>query len=116
MLSASWRKLRLRNTACAVIAEAISGSRSESVTERARGMELPSRVPSLAPSPAHLESRWREPKPMQSEARRFLETLFACKPDDLYVLLWTLPEKQSHWFRQVHDAIQFAESLREHDL
>jgi len=53
---------------------------------------------------------------MQSEASRFLETLFAGKPDELYVLLWTLPEKESHWFRSVDDAIQFAESLHKHDL
>jgi hypothetical protein len=53
---------------------------------------------------------------MQSEARRFLESLFAGKPDELYVLLWTLPEKRSRWFREVDDAIQFAESLHEHDL
>jgi hypothetical protein len=53
---------------------------------------------------------------MQSEARRFLETLFAGKPDELHLLLWTLPEKQSHWFRNVEDAIQLAESLRERDL
>jgi len=50
------------------------------------------------------------------EAPLFLEALFAGKPDDLYVLLWTLPEKRSHWFRNVHDAIQFAESLARHDL
>lgn len=53
---------------------------------------------------------------MPSEARRFLETLFAGKPDELYVLLWTLPEKQSRWFTNVDDVVQFAESLREHDL
>lgn len=53
---------------------------------------------------------------MQSEASRFLETLFGGKPDDLFVLLWTLPEKQSHWFRNVDSAIQLAESLHAHDL
>jgi hypothetical protein len=30
-----------------------------------------------------------------SEARRFLEGLFVGKPDDLYLMLWTLPEKVS---------------------
>ena len=54
--------------------------------------------------------------PVLSAARRFLTTLFAGKPDDLNILLWTLPEKQSHWFRNVDDAIQFAESMRGHDL
>jgi hypothetical protein len=53
---------------------------------------------------------------MDSEIRLFLEALFADKPDDLYVLHWTLPEKQSHWFRNVGDAVLFAESLHEHDL
>jgi hypothetical protein len=53
---------------------------------------------------------------MDAEIRRFLEAVFAGKLDALYVLLWTLPEKQSHWFRSVDDAIQFAESLPEHDL
>ena len=46
----------------------------------------------------------------------FLEALFAGKPDELYLLLWTLPEKRSHWFQNVESAIQFAESLREQDL
>jgi hypothetical protein len=50
------------------------------------------------------------------EATLFLETLFSGKPDELYGLLWTLPEKKSHWFRNVDDAIQLAESLHEHDL
>jgi hypothetical protein len=54
--------------------------------------------------------------PIPSEARKFLEALFAGKPDELYVLLWTLPEKRSHWFQDVEGAIKFAESLRERDL
>lgn len=53
---------------------------------------------------------------MLSEARTFLEALFAGKPDELYLLLWTLPEKRSHWFRDVEGAIKFAESLHEWDL
>jgi hypothetical protein len=53
---------------------------------------------------------------MDSETRPFLEALFAGKPDDLYVLLWTLPEKQSHWLTKVDEAVQFAESLHKHDL
>jgi hypothetical protein len=48
---------------------------------------------------------------MESEARRFLEALFAEKPSDLYLLIWTLPDKQSYWFHNVEDAIQFVESL-----
>ena len=53
---------------------------------------------------------------MPSDASLFLETLFGGKPDELYLLLWTLPEKRSHWFQNVESAIQFAESLRERDL
>lgn len=51
-----------------------------------------------------------------AESRIFLDALFAGKPDDLYVLFWTQPEKRSHWFQNVEGAIQLAESLREHDL
>lgn len=29
----------------------------------------------------------------------FLETLFGDAPDELYVLVWTLADKKSHWFR-----------------
>src|SRR5260370_3711535 len=50
------------------------------------------------------------------EATLFLEALFAGKPDELHLLLWTLPEKQSSWFQSVEHAIQFAESMRQHDL
>ena len=50
------------------------------------------------------------------EARTFLKALFTGKPDDLHILLWTLPEKQSYWFQSVDGAIQLAESMRERDL
>ena len=56
------------------------------------------------------------PTPIPSEAGKFLSALFAGKPEELYLLLWTLPEKRSHWFRDVEGAIKFAESLRERDL
>lgn len=46
----------------------------------------------------------------------FLEALFGGKPNELHMLLWTLPEKRSNWFQNVDSAIQFAESLRQHDL
>jgi len=51
-----------------------------------------------------------------SQARPFLEALFAGKPDELHLLLWTLPEKRSYWFRTLEDAVQFAEKQRERDL
>jgi hypothetical protein len=50
------------------------------------------------------------------EATLFLEALFAGKPDELHLLLWTLPEKRSNWFQNVESAIQFAESMHQHDL
>jgi putative DNA primase/helicase len=53
---------------------------------------------------------------MASEFRGFLEALFAGKPDDLHILLWTLPEKESRWFQTVEDAIQYAESRANLDL
>src|SRR5436190_20791571 len=53
---------------------------------------------------------------MPSEVSLFLEALFAGKPDQLYVLLWTLPGKRSYWFQNIEEAIQLAESLREQDL
>ena len=51
-----------------------------------------------------------------SEARLFLRTLFAGKPDHLYVLLWKLADKRSRWFQNVDEAIQVAEALHEQDL
>jgi putative DNA primase/helicase len=51
-----------------------------------------------------------------SEVAIFLKALFAGKPDELHFLLWTLPEKRSNWFQDVESAIQFAESMRQHDL
>ena len=53
---------------------------------------------------------------MASDVTLFLDALFAGKPDDLHILLWTLPEKRSHWFQNVGSAIQFAESMRARDL
>ena len=44
-----------------------------------------------------------------SEASLFLKGLFAGKPDDLHVLLWTLQEKQSHWFQDLDRAIRSAD-------
>jgi putative DNA primase/helicase len=53
---------------------------------------------------------------MPSDARVFLEALFTGKPDEMYILLWTLPEKRSQWFRDVESAVQFAQSMHQHDL
>jgi len=54
--------------------------------------------------------------PSHSEARVFLDALFARKLEDLYLLLWTLSDKQSHWFQHVDDAIRFAQSAAQCDL
>jgi hypothetical protein len=54
--------------------------------------------------------------PVPADARRFLEALFGRKPDDLYLLFWTLPEKESRWFRDVEGAIRCAGLLSDHDL
>jgi len=50
------------------------------------------------------------------EIRFFLDALFAGKPDELHILLWTLPEKQSRWFRDVERAVEFAGTVRGRDL
>jgi hypothetical protein len=54
--------------------------------------------------------------PMPSEAQTFLEALFAGKPDAGYLLIWTLPEMDSRWFRLVEDANRCVESLSGQDL
>jgi len=38
----------------------------------------------------------------------FLHLLWGAKPDDQYVLLWTWPDKRSHWFLDVAKAAEFA--------
>jgi hypothetical protein len=46
----------------------------------------------------------------RSSARQFLEALFANKPEELHILIWTLADKGSRWFRDVESAIRYAES------
>lgn len=46
----------------------------------------------------------------------FLNLLWQHKPDELYVLLWTLQDKRSHWFRDVGKAGEFAASVNGHDV
>ena len=53
---------------------------------------------------------------MGSEIRSFLETVFAEKPSDLHLLIWTLPDKRSYWFQRVEEAIRFVESLHDVDV
>lgn len=51
-----------------------------------------------------------------SQPRLFFETLFAGKPNNLNILLWTLPEKESRWFPRIEDAVSCAESFTTGDL
>ncbi len=53
---------------------------------------------------------------MESEARFFLRELFGSKPEELYLLLWTLPDKRSRWFQDVEAAASAVESLRRQDV
>jgi len=46
----------------------------------------------------------------------FLDLLWQHKPEDLYVLLWTLQDKRSHWFRDVGKAGDFAANVNGHDV
>lgn len=49
---------------------------------------------------------------MHSEVGRFLEALFGAMPDELYILIWTLPSKTSRWFRSVEDAASYVEKIK----
>ncbi len=40
--------------------------------------------------------------------KEFLDLLWGAKPEDQYVLLWTWPEKRSHWFLDVEKAAEMA--------
>ncbi len=46
----------------------------------------------------------------------FLKELFAGKPEELYMLIWTLPDKRSRWFREVDAAAAAVETLSERDV
>ena len=52
----------------------------------------------------------------RSSARQFLEALFTNKPEELNILIWTLADKNSRWFRAVDSAIRYAESANCHDV
>jgi len=53
---------------------------------------------------------------MESEARFFLKELFGNKPEELYLLLWTLSDKRSRWFRDIDEAVKTADALRHQDV
>lgn len=52
----------------------------------------------------------------QGSPRWFLNELFAGKPEELYILVWTLPDKRSRWFRDVAGAAAAAEALTGRDV
>src|SRR5256885_448802 len=66
--------------------------------------------------PVGMSGTARRSKNMLSECRRFLEALFANKRNDLYILIWILLDKKSHWFQKVDEAIEFVESLHQQDV
>ena len=41
----------------------------------------------------------------------FLKALWENKPEERYILIWTLPDKRSHWFTDVAAAAQFAANV-----
>ena len=46
----------------------------------------------------------------------FLNLLWQFKPEELYVLLWTYPDKQSHWYRDIAAAAEFVLKSRGLDV
>lgn len=48
-------------------------------------------------------------------AESFLERLWGSKPSDLFILIWTLQDKRSRWFRSHREAAAFIASCREMD-
>ena len=46
----------------------------------------------------------------------FLDQLWAEKPSDLFILIWTLQEKRSRWFQKVEEAAAFAASCQHMDV
>jgi len=48
---------------------------------------------------------------MSNETMEFLDQLWGGKPDDLYLLIWTLADRKSAWFRFAEDAAQYVAGL-----
>lgn len=42
---------------------------------------------------------------------RFLKALYEDKPPELYLLIWTLPEKRSYWFKEISEAVRQIHAL-----
>jgi len=48
--------------------------------------------------------------------REFLNLLWEYKPEDHYILIWMLQDKQSHWYREIAAAAKFVSQVRGHDV
>jgi len=46
----------------------------------------------------------------------FLDLLWQYKPESLYILLWTLQDKRSHWYRDLVEAARFVANTNGHDV
>jgi putative DNA primase/helicase len=53
---------------------------------------------------------------LNPQARAFLKELFDSKPEELYVLIWTLHDKASRWFRSLNEAFKYVEVVAGRDL
>jgi hypothetical protein len=51
-----------------------------------------------------------------TDPRSFLQSLFADKPSESYILIWTLADKRSHWFRETGEAASFIEAVHDRDV
>jgi len=54
--------------------------------------------------------------PERGSPRWFLHELFAGKPEELYLLIWTLADKRSRWFRDLDAAASAVEALNQQDV
>ncbi len=50
------------------------------------------------------------------QPREFLELLWSGKPEELFILIWTLQDKRSHWCRRIDDAAAVVEASRHMDV
>ena len=44
---------------------------------------------------------------VKTETAEFLETVWGGKPDEHYILIWTLADKRSAWFRDIDNAARY---------
>src|ERR1017187_7843536 len=66
------------------------------------------------PGQAPGDARFQEARGMTPLT--FLNVLWQSKPEDLYVLIWTLHDKRSHWYRDVAAAADFVIKARGLDV